>query len=223
MTDQASRRLLLINPNSSVATTDMMVAIAQDTAGEAYRVAGATATRSPPMIVEPRALAASAAEVIEIALAEQDGCAGVIVSAFGDPGLDEIRTRAEKPAVGICESSMREAADGGRRFGVATTTPDLLPSIDARAREIGLGGSYTGTRLTDGDPHALVAEPERLRAALAKAIEACVERDGAQAVIIGGGPLARSAAELQPMFPVPIIAPIPAAVRRLIGLIAARP
>jgi len=71
------------------------------------------------------------------------------------------------PAVGIAESAMLEAADAGRRFGVATTTPDLADQINARARDLGLGGQYTGIRLTDGDPNAVVADPERLRAALA--------------------------------------------------------
>jgi len=45
-------------------------------------------------------------------------------------------------------------------------------------------------------------------------------QDGAEAVI-GGGPLGEVARELQPMFTVPVIAPIPSAVRRIIRLITA--
>jgi Asp/Glu/hydantoin racemase len=41
-------RILLINPNSSTTTTDMMVAIARDTAGDRAIITGATATRAPP-------------------------------------------------------------------------------------------------------------------------------------------------------------------------------
>ncbi len=62
----------------------------------------------------------------------------------------------------------------------------------------------------------------RQRAALAGAIEVCIVQDGAEAVIIGGGPLGEAARKLQPMFTVPIIAPIPSAVARIIGLITAR-
>jgi Asp/Glu/hydantoin racemase len=40
--------------------------------------------------------------------------------------------------------------------------------------------------------------------------------DGAEAVIIGGGPLGQAAIALTPRFTTPIVAPIPAAVRRLL-------
>jgi Asp/Glu/hydantoin racemase len=213
-------RILLINPNSNEATTRMMVTIAGNAAGDRVEVVGATATRSPKMIIEPIALAAAAAEVIEIALANQDAYDGIIVAAFGDPGLDEIRARSHVPAVGIAESAMLEAADAGRRFGVATTTPDLADQINARARDLGLGGQYTGIRLTDGDPNAVVADPERLRAALAKAVQLCIERDSAEAVIIGGGPLAQAALQLQPLFPVPLVVPISAAVNRIVAIMS---
>lgn len=216
------RQILLINPNRSPATTATMVAIAKSDGGDDFDVVGATATRAPPMIVTPDALVAAAPEVVEIAQAHARIYDGIIVAAFGDPGLTAIKTSIELPAVGIGEASMRAAAEGGRRFGVATTTPRLGAKIDALAEALGLRSSYTGTRFADGDPHELMRDPERLRAALAGAIEACIVQDGAEAVIIGGGPLGEAARQLQPMFTVPIIAPIPSAVARIIGLITAR-
>jgi Asp/Glu/hydantoin racemase len=74
---------------------------------------------------------------------------------------------------------------------------------------------YTGIRLTDGDPRALAAEPDKLTAALGVAVQRCID-DGAQAVIIGGGPLGQAALALTGRFSVPVIAPIPAAVRLLL-------
>lgn len=210
------RRLVLINPNSSIATTGMMVAIAQAVAGDGFDVVGATATRAPPMIVLPEALAAAAAEVVEIALANQASCDAMIVAAFGDPGLAGIRSNTATLAVGIAEAAMLEAAKGGRRFGVATTTAALVAQISARVYDLGLTAQYCGIRVTDGDPNLLTADPERLQAALAHVVQTLITRDGAEAVIIGGGPLAQAAVALQPMFSIPIVAPIPAAVRRII-------
>ena len=216
-------RILLINPNSLEATTAMMVAIATSVAIDGFDIVGATATRAPSMIVTPEALDTAAPEVEEIALAHQSSCDGIIVSAFGDPGLAGIKSAMKLPAVGIGESSMLEAAEGGRRFGVATTTPLLKAKIDALPETLGLRPRYTGTRFAHGDPQELMRDPARLRAALAGAVEACIARDGAEAVIIGGGPLGEAARELQPMFTVPIIAPIPSAVMRIIRLIEAQP
>ena len=112
----APPRILLINPNSSEATTAMMIAIALSAIEPRCKVVGAPATRSPAMIVEPAALLASASEVLEIALAHEKTCDGLIVAAFGDPGLPEIRGRLSIPSVGIAESAMITAAQGSRRY-----------------------------------------------------------------------------------------------------------
>jgi allantoin racemase len=214
------RRILLINPNSSAATTEMMVGIAHAAAAGACEIAGATARRSPPMIVEPDALAAAADEVAEIALANDGRYDGFIVAAFGDPGLADVRQRCQTPAVGIAEAAFREASAGGRRFGIATTTPALKAVIDRRVALLGLSAQYTGLRLTSEDPAELVKDKDRLRDALADAVRRCVTEDGAEAVIIGGGPLGEAARELAPMFAIPIVAPIPAAVRSILAMLA---
>ncbi|MGY8709717.1 aspartate/glutamate racemase family protein [Bradyrhizobium sp. 18BD] len=215
------RRILMINPNSNAATTAMMVAIARSVAADGLDIVGATATRAPSMIVSAEALETAAPEVEAIAHAHQKSCDGFIVSAFGDPGLAGIKAAMTLPAVGIGESAMLEAAANGRRFGVATTTPLLKAKIDALPDALGLGARYAGTRFADGDPQELMRDSTRLRAALAGAVEACIAQDGAEAVIIGGGPLGEAARELQPMFSVPVIAPIPSAVARIIRLVTA--
>jgi Asp/Glu/hydantoin racemase len=205
--------ILLINPNASEATTAMMVEIAAASMPPGFSVRGATARRGPSMIVNETELNAAATEVQDTVRAAGTGYAGIIISAFGDPGLDPVRAASRVPVVGIAEASMLEAsARGTRRFGVATVTPDLVAAIEGRAAAAGLRGMYTGIRLTDGDPRALAAEPEKLTAALAIAVQRCID-DGAQAVIIGGGPLGQAALALAGRFSVPVIAPIPAAVR----------
>ena len=103
------RSILLINPNSSRDTTAMMTAIAQACAPAGVEVVGTTATRSPPMIVNAQMLAESAAEVVEIGVREAENVAGVIVSAFGDPGCAALAQQVRVPVVGIAESAMREA------------------------------------------------------------------------------------------------------------------
>jgi allantoin racemase len=214
-----THRILLINPNSNQATTDMMVRIAQSAAPNDIEIVGATAAHSPPMIVDPEALAASAPQVVEIGLGLAKDVSGIIISAFGDPGIADLRRQVNIPVVGIAEAAMLAASDKGGRFGVATTTPKLVASIDARAAELGLAQLYTGTRLTSEDPNKLVADPGRLLEALRQVVATCIELDKAEAVIIGGGPLGNAATALTPMFSIPVIAPIPAAVHRQIELL----
>jgi allantoin racemase len=211
--------ILLVNPNSSEATTRMMLAIAERAAGGRIAVAGATATRSPAMIVTAGELAASAAEVVEIGSVHDAACAGIIVSAFGDPGLEELRSRVTIPVTGICEASMLAASVGGRRFGVATTTPDLVEAIADHAHRLGLSGLYTGARCPVEDPVFLTRDPSAIVEMLARNVEECTELDGARAVIIGGGPLGEAAESLRERFIFPVLSPIRSAMEHIQNLI----
>ena len=206
--------IILINPNTSTATTHTMVAIAQACAPAGVLIEGLTAPFGSPLITNAAQLACAAHAVI--ALTPSIKADGVIVSAFGDPGCDELASLLACPVVGIGAASMRVAATSGRRFSVATTTPELVDSIRSRAAALNLDQQLVSIRLTAGDPTILTADAARLEAALADAVRLAIIEDGAQAVIIGGGPLARAAHALAPQFNVPIIEPIPAAVQAMV-------
>lgn len=202
------RSILLINPNSNAQTTSAMVEIAGEVA-KTSTVHGVTMTGVPPIITTPEALDQAAEIVSQTPI--DDTYNAVIVAAFGDPGIDSLRARLSVPVVGIAEASLLEAGQEGRLFSVATTTPALGPRIRKRAELLGLDDACLSVRFTDGDPFVVMADTERLVAALAKTIEQCVA-DGARAVIVGGGPLAKAARVLKPHFDVPIIEPIVSAV-----------
>jgi Asp/Glu/hydantoin racemase len=208
---------VLVNPNTSATTTAMMTAIARHTLGPTVTVQGVTVERGPRMLTDPAALRAAAPEVVEAgrrALATGSPAA-LVVAAFGDPGLDELRALAGVPVVGIGEAALLEASAAGTPFGIVTTTPLLADSIADRVAQLGLTALFTGLRLTQGAPERLSAHPDRLRESLALAGERCVVRDGARALVIAGGPLGDAAEALRPHFDVPVIAPVPAACRRL--------
>lgn len=211
--------IVLINPNSAAATTAMMLRAAR-LAAPGHAIAGFTATQGPAMILDEAALLASAGEVVRIGLSQAANARAIIVGAFGNPGAEQLRRALAIPVVGIGEAAMLEAAAGGRRFGVATSTAGLADSIAAGAARLGLTALFTGVRLTDGEPLALAADPAGLERALALAVERAVGIDGAQAVAIGGGPFAEAAAALQARLGLPVIAPVPAAVRRVLAELA---
>ena len=73
---------MLINPNTSSATTEMMVAIARSAARDGITIRGATASRGVPMNVNEEELSASAAEVLDMGRREECGVSGIIVAAM---------------------------------------------------------------------------------------------------------------------------------------------
>ena len=205
----------LINPNTSVATTERMLEIARDHAAGRFEIKGVTAPFGSDLITNENELEAASRAVASLVPALTGRCAGVIVAGFGDPGLEELRSALAVPVTGIGEAGILEAGRGGRRFAVVTATPELVSSIDAKAARLGFGASYAGVVLTKGEPAALTADAPRLEAALGVAIEEAIADRRVDAVVIGGGPLAVAARALAPRFRIPIVEPIPAAVRWL--------
>jgi Asp/Glu/hydantoin racemase len=175
-------------------------------------IEGLTAPHGRSLITNPDELATAASAVADLVppIAERlpDG---VIVAGFGDPGLSELQRRLDCPVTGIAEASMLEAAAIGR-FAVATTTPDLIDSISRLAEIYGYGSSFVGTFVTEGDPVRLMDDPTRLVHSLLEALGRAAVA-GAEAIVIGGGPLSLAARALRERLQTPIIEPIPAAVR----------
>jgi Asp/Glu/hydantoin racemase len=206
--------LLVINPNTDLAVTRSMHEIAAAAAPASIAVHACTVPFGAALITDEQALDdAGHAVLAALSAADLGACIGVIVSAFGDPGLDAARQRTSVPVTGIAEAGMAEAARGGRRFAVVTTTPNLVRAITAKAAVYGHDRQFTGVRVTPGAPQLLMQQPQALLDALERACDDAMRLDGAQAIVIGGGPLARAARALQTRITVPLVEPVPAAVR----------
>lgn len=206
------KKVLFVNPNSNKATTEMMCKYAQAELPE-FEVIGATAAGGPKMITDEVALRESRRHVILAvlnALEENPNIAALVVAAYGDPGRDILEDLLDIPVFGIGSSSMVVAADGGRTFGVATSTPELAAAIGAMGERFRGDAHFVGVALTKSEPTALAADPERQFEELREAVHACVDK-GAEAVIIGGGPLSETARRLSGLGIATIVEPVPSA------------
>jgi allantoin racemase len=218
--------ILLVNPNSNQTATQLMTELAAEAAGEAVTVLGKSNNQAPALLTTPQDMIDAVSGVVAIgqAAAEDPAIGAIIVAAFSDPGLEELRNAVDLPVFGIGEEVFHEAARDGRAFSIVTVTPneDLIESFRQKAASLGYEAQYRGTRVTEGDPNELVRSPEKLDAALAKVVQVAVEQDNAQAVIMGGGPLSASALRLQPDFQVPLVVAVNAAARAAAAAIAAQ-
>ncbi len=194
--------VLLINPNRSEQTTEAMLGIVRQHFKKAI---GWTNALAPEMITDPDALAAAADQ---IAMANLPAARGVMVAAFGDPGVSSLAAKLDIPVVGIGAAAARVAGRHGACFAVVTTTPKLAPAIDALM--LSQADGYLGCFLTDGEPQALAANPAALDAALIQSCEKAVVA-GAERIIIGGGPLATAAVRIAKTVTVPLVQPLIAA------------
>ena len=205
--------ILVVNPNTNASTTDMLVAVAEKAMdGSRYDVVGVTAASGPRMIVDAEALAEAAEHTVAAALSGIDvhrPCA-VIIGAFGDPGVAALRQLVDFPVVGIGQAAVSTAARGGRRFAIATTTSLLEPSLRELVRHCSPDADFAGIFLTDSDPLVLARDHDASVFELGTAVDDAAAA-GAEAVIIGGGPLSDSARQLALRTDVVIVEPVPSA------------
>lgn len=207
-------QILLLNPNTSSATTAMMLAVAREACPDGLEIDARTVTDGVPMIVNETELAAAEAATMAFWSTNGAGWSALIIGAFGDPALQQLRRTAGVPVAGLCEAAMLEAAAHGRRFGVATVTPQLRAVIAGTAARLQLAERFTGTELTEGPPLALAADAKGLERQLLGAARRCIDA-GAESVIIGGGPLSLAAGALRRQLEVPVVSPVQAAVRQV--------
>lgn len=218
---QTVPEIVLINPNSNAKATSSMAAIAQAVAGDKARVVERTNSDAPSLLTTPAdmEIASKGVAAIGTAAAREPGVAGIIVSAFSDPGLKELRAAVPGVrVVGIGEEAFHEAARGGQPFSIVTITPDpaLIESFRAKAEELGYLDQYRGVVVTPGDPKEIVKDSAQLEAALSAAVEKSIKEQGVKAIIMGGGPLSAPAVRIQAKFDVPLVVAVAAATRAVL-------
>lgn len=206
-------KILLLNPNISENVTETMAAEARLSASAGTELATATA-RFGTLYVENRAEAAIAGHAVLEALAEHaGGCDAAIVAAFGDPGLAAARELLEIPVVGLAESAFLIAHTQGRRYSVVCLTPRLRTWYMECAAEHGLDGRMASTRALSVPVADITTAKQDLAGHLADECLRAVEEDGAEVVILGGGPIAGLAREIADRIPVPVLDGVSCAVK----------
>jgi allantoin racemase len=212
--DVALCRIALINPNTSTQATDLMLASARQSLPAHVCVEGRTVRQGPALITHPQALDEAARIVADYGVeVAAEGFDALIISGFGDPGLEALRQRVNIPVFGIAQAGITEAAQGGRRYAIVTVTPDLHASLLNAAHTHGQSGTLTSIRFTQGPLADVMNTPQQLEAALLAACETAMTTDGAQAIVIGGGPLAQAAQAIAERLNIPVIDPVASAMR----------
>lgn len=216
-------RLLVVNSNTTPAVTERIGAEALAAAAPGTEVAAVTAPFGLPLIVTASDWQVAGTATLAALGAARGGYDAAIIACFGDPGLEAAKERAGVPVLGISEAAFHAAAMLGRRFGVVSFTRALQPMFEDCLARHGLAARCSGFRMGPeftGDPGTVAEDRAALVAGL---IDEAVRRDGAEAVIIAGGPLAGLARRLAPTAPVPLIDGVAAAVALAEALVRLAP
>ena len=211
------RHLLIINPNTSGAVSDLLQGHAQGAAGPDVRVRTVTARFGAPYIACEASYAVAGHATLDAwAAALTDGQPApdaVLIGCFGDPGLLALRDTSRVPVTGLAEAAFVEAAAYGR-FAIVTGGARWQPILGRLAQMLGYGDKLAGIQTVTPTGAQLAADPVAARALLAAACQTAVRDFKADAVILGGAGLAGLAQAIQPGVSVPVIDSVLAGARQ---------
>lgn len=208
------KKYLLINPNSSFNTSQLMLDIVNKIRSGDMLFDVATAKYGPTMITNEEQLFNSENEVIRMATELQHHYEGIIVGAFGDPGLSQLKSILDIPITGLCEASIIEASRDKRTFSIATVTPELIKMMNSKVDDLGVSAQYKGVFCTTDDPITLTRDSSALYQQLLEQTNEAIAAN-AEVVIIGGGPLGEVAHRMKDELNYPVISPLASAVNLL--------
>lgn len=212
------RRLLVINPNINPAVTARVRCVADAIVGPRTSVTVVNPIKGPFSIETPEDRDAAVPEVLDLVGTTlhhlPDAC---VFACFDDIALFETRAMTRIPVVGTCEAGIAATRTIADRFSILTTVHSAVPGIHrllarygaadiCTVRAAGIGVAEAAGQSDDAEKRILVT------------IEQAIERDGAQAILLGSGGLTGMAAKLERQFSIPVIDGVAAAIKMAEGL-----
>ena len=211
------KRCLVINPNTTVAVTEMVLAACRR-AQPALQWEGATARFGAPYVADEVSYAKAGHAVLDAFEAVYAGQDAVLLACFGDPGLLALRELASVPVIGLAQSSL-EAAGRRGRFAVVTGGHAWAPMLARFARAHRLDEKLIAIHTIDWTGARIAADPDGARDALSAAAQQGID-GGAECILLGGAALAGLAPLLQPHLPVPVLDNVELAARTVTHTLA---
>jgi allantoin racemase len=206
MNESVKKRLLLINPNTTVAVTHRLKQVLATHLPDSVHLEAVTASFGASYIACEASHAVAAHATLDCwaqYLGEHPAPDGVLIACFGDPGLFALRQSSACPVTGLAEAAFIEAAAHGV-FAIVTGGKRWKPMLERLAQNLGYEEHLKHIEIIAPTGAQLLADPAMALESLALACKTA-QSAGAKAIIVGGAGLAGYAAQLQSRCDVPLI------------------
>lgn len=203
------RRLLVINPNTSSAVSDLVQDHVQRTAGHGIQVETVTARFGAPYISCEASYAVAGHALLDAWAAYQFNNPGlnptaVLIACFGDPGLWGLRECCGVPVTGLAEASFVQAARHGP-FAIVTGGSKWKPILQRLAMGLGFSDQLLAIHTVAPSGAELANDPQAAISLLTQACQHAAADPQVRSIVLGGAGLAGLASTIQAAVPVPVI------------------
>ncbi|WP_380161427.1 aspartate/glutamate racemase family protein [Kineococcus sp. R86509] len=210
----------VLNPNTSVAMTEAVLAAARAVARPGTTVTATHSRRAPATVETHVDEVFGAAGILEqVEQGERDGVDGYVIACFGDTGLPAARELARGPVVGMTEAALQAASLLAHRFSVITMPPRTIAMTDRVVQELGLAHRCT-VRAVDVSVADIETGAGPAFDAFAREARETLAAERVEAVVLGCAGLTDLVDGLRAALGVPVIDGVAAATTALEGLLA---
>lgn len=144
---------------------------------------------------------------------KEDKVDAYVVACFGDPGLYALRELTEKPVVGIAESAMMLASFVAAKFSVVTIMPRIRMMLEELVKRVGLEHRLASIRTPNLTVLDFMKDFEGCKKILIEEARDTIEKDYAEAIILGCAGMAGFAEEVEGAVKVPVFDAVASAIK----------
>jgi allantoin racemase len=208
-------KIKVINPNTTSEMTNDICTSAHSCSRSGTEIVCVNPERGPVTIEGFYDEAIAISGLIEELLKseKEDKVDAYVVACFGDPGLDALRELTEKPVVGIAEAAMKLATFVAGKFAIVTTMPRFRMQLEELVQRVGVGHRLASIRTPNLRVHDFMQDFERCKKILIEEAKDTIEKDYAEAIILGCAGMAGFAGVVQQEVRVPVFDAVASAVK----------
>ncbi|MER1940911.1 aspartate/glutamate racemase family protein [Castellaniella sp. FW104-16D08] len=211
-------KILLLNPNISNSVTQLIQHEAQRAALPDTEITAETVDMGVAYIETPaESVVAAYASFVHLAQCHT-AYDGVVIAAYGDPGVAQAKELFPIPVVGLTESALASAFLLGGRFGIVGISKRIGYWYQQTLEALGMSHRFIGYQGLGRAFSDVGAVQDEARAAL---LRMCLQQvdAGADTIILAGAPLAGLARQIESQVPVPLVDGVGSAVRMVETLV----
>jgi allantoin racemase len=211
-------RILVINPNTTQAMTDEIGNVARAAAAPATEIEAVSPANGPRSIEGFTDEVLGAYNTVDVVAQTKGQYDGYVIACFGDPGVSACREVADVPVVGIAEAAMHMASLVAHRWSIVTVLPRVKPFLEEVVHRCGMDYKCASIRCTSLTVLEIQEDVERTKRLMLDEARDAIERDGAEAILLGCAGLGPIDKTMQAALGVPVLDGTACAVKLLEGL-----
>lgn len=198
-------RILLVNPNTTQAVTDVVLAEARRTASPSVALEAVTSDFGASIVsTEPENVIAAHA-LLELLATHHAGFDAAIAAISFDSGVFAARTLLPIPVVGITEAALHTACMIGRRYGLVVLGKMSIPLYDDLIDRIGLRTRLGAIEAVEVASRSQYLDRALMDRAILEAVERLATRGGIDVAVICGAAVAGVAHRLSAQASLPLL------------------